>query len=114
LLSDSGTSTGLSDVCWTRTTVGGPNDLGGSVTLNVHYQVIVTGATTRGERRRKRRGTTRRRAAMPMFVGSGTPMRAPPTPPPTRTPPTSASPKAFSFSTSATSASWQRTAKRRR
>jgi hypothetical protein len=22
----------LSDVCWTRTTVGGPNDLGGSVT----------------------------------------------------------------------------------
>jgi hypothetical protein len=33
LSSDSGTSTGLSDVCWTRTTVGGPNDLGGSVTL---------------------------------------------------------------------------------
>jgi hypothetical protein len=32
LSSDSGTSTGLSDVCWTRTTVGGPNDLGGSVT----------------------------------------------------------------------------------
>jgi hypothetical protein len=32
LSSDSGTSTGLSDVCWTRTTVGGPNDLEGSVT----------------------------------------------------------------------------------
>jgi hypothetical protein len=32
LSSDSGTSTGLSDVCWTRTTIGGPNDLGGSVT----------------------------------------------------------------------------------
>jgi hypothetical protein len=31
LSSDSGTSTGLSDVCWTRTTVGGPNYLGGSV-----------------------------------------------------------------------------------
>jgi hypothetical protein len=32
LSSDSGTSTGLSDVCWTRTTVGGPNDLEGFVT----------------------------------------------------------------------------------
>jgi hypothetical protein len=32
LSSDSETSTGLSDVCWTRTTVGGPNYLGGSVT----------------------------------------------------------------------------------
>jgi hypothetical protein len=39
--------------------------------LNVHYQVIVIGATTRGERRRRRRGTTRIRAAMPTFVGSG-------------------------------------------
>jgi hypothetical protein len=28
----SGASIGLSEVCWTRTTVGGPNDLGGSVT----------------------------------------------------------------------------------
>jgi hypothetical protein len=28
----SGASTGLSEVCWTRTTLGGPNDLGGSVT----------------------------------------------------------------------------------
>jgi hypothetical protein len=35
LSSDSGTSTGLSDVCWTRTTVGGPNDLGGSVTAGI-------------------------------------------------------------------------------
>jgi hypothetical protein len=32
LSSDSGTSIGLSDVCWTRTTIGGPNYLGGSVT----------------------------------------------------------------------------------
>jgi hypothetical protein len=32
LSSDLGTSTGLSDVRWTRTTVGGPNYLGGSVT----------------------------------------------------------------------------------
>jgi hypothetical protein len=80
--------------------------------LNVHYQVIVTGATTRkGERKRS---TTRRRATMPTCVGNGTPMRAPSTPPPTRTPPTSPSPKAFSSPTSATSASWQRTVKRRR
>jgi hypothetical protein len=35
LSSDSGTSTGLSDVCWTRTTVGGPNYLGGSVTAGI-------------------------------------------------------------------------------
>jgi hypothetical protein len=80
--------------------------------LNVHSQVIVTGAMTRGERRRKRRGTTRRRAAMPTFVGNGTTMRAPQTPP-TRTPPTSPSTKASSSPTSATSTSWQRTAKRR-
>jgi hypothetical protein len=39
------------------------------------------------------------------------PMRAPPTPPPTRTPPTSPLPKASSSLTSATSDSWQRTAK---
>jgi hypothetical protein len=81
---------------------------------NVHYQVIVTGATTRREREEKRRGTTRRRAAMPMFAGNGTPTRAPLTPPPTRTPQTSPSPKASSSPTSATSASWQRTAKRKR
>jgi hypothetical protein len=81
--------------------------------LNVHYLVIVTGATTRREREEKRRDTTRRRAAMPMFVRSGTPMRAPPTPPLTRMPPTSPSTRVFSSPTSATSASWQRTAKRR-
>jgi hypothetical protein len=66
------------------------------------------------EKEEKRRDTTRRRAAMPMFAGSGTPTRAPPTPPPTRTLQTSPSPKAFSSPTSATSASWQRTARRRR
>jgi hypothetical protein len=81
---------------------------------NVHYLVTVTGATTRRGEERRRRGTTRRRAAMPMFAGSGTPTRAPPTPPPTRTPQTSPSPRVFSSPTSATSASWQRTAKGRR
>jgi hypothetical protein len=80
---------------------------------NVYYQVIVTGATIRREREEKRRCTTRRRAATPMFAGSGTPTRAPPTPPPTRTPQTSPSPKAFSSPTSATGASWQKTARRR-
>jgi hypothetical protein len=82
--------------------------------LNVHYLVIVTGATTRRERGRKRKDTTRRSAAMPTYAGNGTPMRAPPTPPPTRTPPTSPSTRASSSPTSATSASWQWTAKRRR
>jgi hypothetical protein len=72
------------------------------------------GDDKKGKRReKKRKGTTRRRAAMPMFPGSGTPTRAPPTPP-TRTPQTSPSPKGFSSPTSATSASWQRTARRRR
>jgi hypothetical protein len=80
--------------------------------LNVHYQVIMTGATTRREEGR-RRSITRRRAATPMFAGSGTPMRAPPTPPPTRTPQTSPSTRVLSSPTSATSVSWQRTAKRR-
>jgi hypothetical protein len=65
-------------------------------------------------RRKEKKNITRRRAAMPMFAGSGTPTRAPPTPPPTRTPPTSPSTKDFSSPTSATSASWQRTAKGRR
>jgi hypothetical protein len=82
--------------------------------LNVHYQVIVTGATTKREEGRKIRSTTKRRAAMPTCVGNGTPMRAPPTPPPTRTPPTSPSTRVSSSPTSATSASWQRMAKRRR
>jgi hypothetical protein len=35
LSSDSGAPTGLSEVRWTRTTVGGPNYLGGSVTAGV-------------------------------------------------------------------------------
>jgi hypothetical protein len=80
--------------------------------LNVHYLAIVTGATTRRERERKRKDTTRRRVAMPMYARNGTPMRAPPTPPPTRTPPTSSLTRASSSLTSASSASWQRTAKR--
>jgi hypothetical protein len=80
---------------------------------NVHYQVIVTGATIRREEGRRRRSITRRRATMPMFAGSGTPMRAPPTPPPTRTPQTLPSTRVFSSPTSATSASWQVIAKRR-
>jgi hypothetical protein len=82
--------------------------------LNVRYLVIVTGVTTRRARGEKRRGTTRRGVAMPMCAASGTPKRAPPTPPPTRTPPTSPSPRASSSPTSATNASWQRTAKIRR
>jgi hypothetical protein len=35
LSSDSGARTGLSEVRWTRTTVGGPNYLGGSVTASI-------------------------------------------------------------------------------
>jgi hypothetical protein len=84
------------------------------LSLNVLCLVIVTGITTRGGRRRRRKYITRRRVAMPMFAGSGTPTRAPPTPPPTRTPPTSPSTRDFSSPTSATSASWQRTARKRR
>jgi hypothetical protein len=82
--------------------------------LNVLCLVIVTGAMTREGRRRKRRSTIRRRVAMPTCVGNGIPTRAPPTPPPTRTPPTSPSTKAFSSPTSATSVSWQRTARKKR
>jgi hypothetical protein len=78
--------------------------------LNVLYQVIVTGATTRREEGR-RRSITRRRVAMPMFAGSGAPTRAPPTPPPTRTLQTSPSTRVSSSPTSATSSSGQRTAK---
>jgi hypothetical protein len=51
---------------------------------------------------------------MPTCDGNGTPMRAPPTPPLTRTPPTSPSPKASSFPTSDTSASWQRTTRKKK
>jgi hypothetical protein len=46
--------------------------------LNVHYLVIVTGATTRRERGEKIRDTTRRRAAMPMCAANWTTTRAPP------------------------------------
>jgi hypothetical protein len=41
-------------------------------------------------------------------------MRAPPTPPPTRTPPTSPSTKVLSFPTSSTSASWPRRGKNKK
>jgi hypothetical protein len=40
LSSDSGAPIGLSKVCWTRTTVGGPNDLGGSVTAGIRAKPI--------------------------------------------------------------------------
>jgi hypothetical protein len=39
---DSGAPTGLSEVRWTRTTVGGPNYLGGSVTMLVKVLLAVT------------------------------------------------------------------------
>jgi hypothetical protein len=84
------------------------------LSLNVLCLVIVTGAMTRRERGRRRRDTTRRRAVMPTCVGNGTPMRAPLTPPPTRTLPTSPSTRASSSPTSATSASWKKTTKGRR
>jgi hypothetical protein len=71
------------------------------------------GDDKKGKRREKKR-YYKKKGAMPMFAGSGTPMRAPLTPPPTRTPPTSPSPKASSSPTSTTSASWQRTTRRRR
>jgi hypothetical protein len=80
--------------------------------LNVHYLVIVTGATIKRERGRRRRDTIRR-AAMSTCAESGTPMKAPLTPPTTRTPPTSPSTRASSSPTSATSVSWQRTARKR-
>jgi hypothetical protein len=80
---------------------------------NIQFLVKVTGTRTRRVRRRIRRDTTRRRATMPIYVGNGTPTRAPPTPP-TRTPPTSLSTRASSSPTSATSVLWLRTARRRR
>jgi hypothetical protein len=83
------------------------------LSLDALCLVIVTGTTTRRGRRRKRRGTIIRRVAMPTCVRNGTPMRAPLTPP-TRMPPTSPSTRDFSSPSSAMSASWQRTAKRRR
>jgi hypothetical protein len=85
-----------------------------TLSLNVHILVKVTGTKARRGRRRRRRDTTRTRAARRTWGGSGTPTRAPPTPPPTRTPPTSPSTRASSSPTSATSVSWLRTIKRRR
>jgi hypothetical protein len=74
------------------------------------------GDDKKGRRKEKKRYYKKKggEPAMPMFAGSGTPTRAPPTPPPTRTPQTSPSPRVFSSPISATSASWQRTAKRKR
>jgi hypothetical protein len=43
LSSSSGAPTGLSDVCETRTTVGGPNYLGGSVTVDFSLRFIFAG-----------------------------------------------------------------------
>jgi hypothetical protein len=40
LSSDSGAPAGLCEVRWTRTTVGGPNDLGGSVTAGIGAKPI--------------------------------------------------------------------------
>jgi hypothetical protein len=34
----------VSDVCWTRTTVGGPNYLGGSVTVFVSITMVIVNA----------------------------------------------------------------------
>jgi hypothetical protein len=61
-------------------------------------------------RRKEKKKYYRKKGTMPTCVGNETPMRAPLTPLTTRTPST----KASSFPTSNTSASWQRTAKRRR
>jgi hypothetical protein len=69
------------------------------------------GDNKRGKKKEKKRYYKK---AIPMFAGSGTPTRAPPTPPPTRMPQTSPSTRVFSSPTSATNASWQRTTKRRR
>jgi hypothetical protein len=65
------------------------------------------------EKRKEKNRYYKKKGGDAMFAESGTPTRAPPTPP-TRTPQTSPSPKAFSSLTSATSASWQRTTRRRR
>jgi hypothetical protein len=67
----------------------------------------------KGKKKEKKR-YYKKKAAMPTCVGNGTQTRAPPTPPLTKTPPTSPSTRASSSQTSATSASWQRTSKRRR
>jgi hypothetical protein len=71
------------------------------------------GDDKKGKRREKKK-YYKKKGGMPMFAGSGTPTRAPLTPPPTRMPQTLPSPKGFSSPTSATSDLWQRTAIRRR
>jgi hypothetical protein len=71
------------------------------------------GDDKRGKKKEKKK-YYKKKGGDAMFAGSGTPMRAPSTPPPTRTPQTSPSTRAFSSPTLATSASWQRTARRRR
>jgi hypothetical protein len=71
------------------------------------------GDDKKGKRKEKKR-YYKKKGGDAMYAGNGTPMRAPLTPPPTRMPPTSPSTRASSSPTSATSASWQRTTKRRR
>jgi hypothetical protein len=41
----SGALAGLSEVCWTRTTVGGPNDLVGSVTAGIGAKPVSADVT---------------------------------------------------------------------
>jgi hypothetical protein len=48
LSSSSGAPTGLSDVCETRTTVGGPNYLGGSVTPSPVDLILAVGFRSNG------------------------------------------------------------------
>jgi hypothetical protein len=71
------------------------------------------GDDKKGKRREKKR-YYKKKGDDAMCVASGTPTRAPLTPPPSRTPPTSPSPRDSSSPTSATNASWQRTTKGRR
>jgi hypothetical protein len=42
LVKSSGAPAGLSEICWTRTIVGGPNDLGGSVTDSNLWRFLTT------------------------------------------------------------------------
>jgi hypothetical protein len=61
LSSDSGAPTGLSEVHWTRTTVGGPNYLGGSITQ---------GCLESRHRFHSREGTTLAQVAVQFFACS--------------------------------------------
>jgi hypothetical protein len=71
------------------------------------------GDDKRGKKKEKKR-YYKKKGGDAHVCRNGTPMRAPLTPPPTRMPPTSLTTRAFSSPTSATSASWQRTTKRKR